>query len=67
METLARRGDRFIAPFDIDAGLVAAQQRVPVRPQAQSEETVRKPFLQRNWVLGFGGAAMIVIAVVSYG
>ena len=70
VETLPRRGYRFIAPVDVGAGLVPAQQagpqRVPLRPQTESGETVRKPFLQRHWVLGLSCAAIIVIAVFAY-
>jgi Tol biopolymer transport system component/DNA-binding winged helix-turn-helix (wHTH) protein len=66
VETLPRRGYRFIAPVDAGAGLVPAQQGVPARLQPEGGETVRKPSLQRHWVLGFSGAAIIVIAVLSY-
>ena len=67
VETLPRRGYRFIAPIDVVADLVPEQQGVvPVRLQREGEETVRKPSLQRYWVLGSSSAAIIVIAVLSY-
>jgi DNA-binding winged helix-turn-helix (wHTH) protein len=70
VETLPRRGYRFIAPVDLGSGLVRSQQgapqRVPLRPQTESGETVRKPPLQRHWVLGLSGAAILVVAVFSY-
>jgi Tol biopolymer transport system component/DNA-binding winged helix-turn-helix (wHTH) protein len=70
VETLPRRGYRFIAPVDAGAGLVPAQhgdrQRVPGRPQTGGGETVCGRSLQRHWVLGLSGAVLIVIAVLSY-
>ena len=61
VETLPRRGYRFIAPVDVGAGLVPAQQgnpqSVPLRPQTDGGEAVREPPLQRHWVLGLSGAA----------
>jgi Tol biopolymer transport system component/DNA-binding winged helix-turn-helix (wHTH) protein len=70
VETLPRRGYRFVAPVDAGAGLVPAQhgdpQRVSGRPQTEGGETAREPLLQRHWVLGLGGAVLIVIVVLSY-
>jgi DNA-binding winged helix-turn-helix (wHTH) protein/WD40 repeat protein len=70
VETLPRRGYRFIAPVDAVGGLVPAQhgdrQRVPGRPQSDGGETVREQSLQRHGVLGLSGAAIIVVAVLSY-
>jgi DNA-binding winged helix-turn-helix (wHTH) protein len=70
VETLPRRGYRFIAPVDAVGGLVPPQhgdrQRVPGRPQSDGGETVREQSLQRHWVLGLSGAVLIVIAVLSY-
>jgi Tol biopolymer transport system component/DNA-binding winged helix-turn-helix (wHTH) protein len=70
IETLPRRGYRFIAPIDVWAGLVPAQQgdpqRVRLRPQTDVGVTVREPPLQRHWVLGLSGAAIVAIAVLSY-
>ena len=70
VETLPRRGYRFVAPVDAGAGLVPAQhgdpQRVPGRPQTEGGETARQRSLQRHWVIGLSGAALIVIVVLSY-
>ena len=70
IETLPRRGYRFIAPVDVAAGLVPAQQGDPngvaVRPQTNCGETVREPSLQSHSALGLSGAAVILIAVLSY-
>jgi Transcriptional regulatory protein, C terminal len=70
VETLPRRGYRFVAPVDVGAGLVPAQQadpqRIRLRPQPNSGEAVREPSLRRHWVLGLSGAAIVVIAVLSY-
>jgi Tol biopolymer transport system component/DNA-binding winged helix-turn-helix (wHTH) protein len=67
VETLPRRGYRFIAPIDVGADLVPEQQGVvPVRLQREGEETVRKPSLQRYWVLGSSSTAIILIAVLFY-
>jgi Tol biopolymer transport system component/DNA-binding winged helix-turn-helix (wHTH) protein len=71
VETLPRRGYRFIGPVDVGAVLVPAQpggpQRVPLlEPQTEGGEAVREPPLQRHWVLGLSSAAIIVIAVLSY-
>src|SRR5713101_9219227 len=71
VETLPRRGYRFIGPVDVGAVLVPAQpggpQRVPLlEPHTEGGEAVREPPLQRHWVLGLSSAAIIVIAVLSY-
>ena len=71
VETLPRRGYRFIAPVDVGAVRVPAQpggpQRVPLlQPQTDGGEAVREPPLRRHWVLGLSSAAIIVIAVLSY-
>jgi Tol biopolymer transport system component/DNA-binding winged helix-turn-helix (wHTH) protein len=65
VETLPRRGYRFIAPFNEVAGLVPAQQGVTTR-LPDCEETVREPSVQRRWMFGISGAAIIVIAILSY-
>jgi len=70
VETLPRRGYRFIAAVDVGTSLVSAQQggpqSLPVRQQTNGGETVREPSLQRFWVFGVSGAAIIVITVLSY-
>jgi DNA-binding winged helix-turn-helix (wHTH) protein len=70
VETLPRRGYRFIAPIDVGTGLVAGQlggpQRVPLRPQTEGGDAAHETLLQRHWVLGLSGAAIIVIAVLAY-
>jgi len=70
IETLPRRGYRFIAPVDVGAGLVPAQpgdpQRVPLRPQTEGGDAAHETLLQRHWVVGLSGAAIIVIAVLAY-
>jgi Tol biopolymer transport system component/DNA-binding winged helix-turn-helix (wHTH) protein len=70
VETLPRRGYRFIVPVDVGAGMRPGQQwdlqSMPVRPQTDGGETVRVPSLQRHWVLGLSGAAIIVASALSY-
>ena len=70
VETLPRRGYRFIAAVDLGAGLVPAQrgdpQRVHLQPLHYGGRAVREPLLQRHGVLGLSGAAIVVIAVLSY-
>ena len=70
VETLPRRGYRFIAPVDVGAGLVPAQQGAPkgypYRRSLMVEKRLANQSLQRHWVLGLSGAAIIVIAVLSY-
>jgi DNA-binding winged helix-turn-helix (wHTH) protein len=73
VETLPRRGYRFIAPVDVDAGLTHSQQGVPqvpqgvtLPPQSEGGDAAREPLLQRHRVLGLSCAAIIVIAVLSY-
>jgi Tol biopolymer transport system component/DNA-binding winged helix-turn-helix (wHTH) protein len=79
VETLSRRGYRLIAPVDVGAGFVLTRQEdsqgVLLRPQTKTTtqtkttdggEAVREPARQRHWVLGLSGAAIIVIAVLSY-
>ena len=69
VETLPRRGYRFIAPVDVGAGLVPAQQggpqRLPLRPQFGGRKAGCEQPLQRRWVFGLSGAAILVIAVLS--
>ena len=69
VETLPRRGYRFIAPVDAGASPVSAQHGDPQsvgRPQIDGGETIRKPLLQRHWALGLSGALLIVIVALSY-
>ena len=69
VETLPRRGYRFIAPVTWGRALCPQStepQSVALRPQTDGGEVVREPPLQRHWVLGLSGAAIIVIAVLSY-
>ena len=71
VETLPRRGYRFIAPVDVGAGLVPAQQAktqrvIPLRPQTEGGEAVREPLLQRHWAVGLSAAGIVAIAVLSY-
>jgi Tol biopolymer transport system component/DNA-binding winged helix-turn-helix (wHTH) protein len=70
VETLPRRGYRFIAPVDLGAGLVPAQQgnpqSAPLRPQTDGGEAVRANHFYKGRVLGLSGAAIIVIAVFAY-
>jgi Tol biopolymer transport system component/DNA-binding winged helix-turn-helix (wHTH) protein len=70
VETLPRRGYRFIASVDVGAGRVPAQQegpqRLPLRPRFDGKKAGREQPLQRYWVIGLSGAAIIVIAVLSY-
>ena len=69
VETLPRRGYRFIAPVDAGANPVPAQHGDPQsvgRPQIDGGETIRKPLLQRHWALGLSGALLIVIVALSY-
>src|SRR5580704_6235713 len=71
VETLPRRGYRFIAPIDVGAGLVPAQQAktqrvIPLRPQTEGGEAVREPLLQRHWAVGLSAAGIVAIAVLSY-
>ena len=70
VETLARRGYRFVAPVVVGAGLVPARQgysqTVRLQQQPNGGEAVRQPPLRRHWVLGLSGAAIILIAVLFY-
>ena len=65
IETLPRRGYRFIAPVEVGAVLVQAPEGNPQsaspRPQTDVGETVRKPPLQNLWVRGLSVAAIIVM------
>jgi Tol biopolymer transport system component/DNA-binding winged helix-turn-helix (wHTH) protein len=69
VETLPRRGYRFIAPVDV-AGFVPAPQgelpKVHLRPHPNGEEAVREPTLRRHWVLGLCGVVLVVFAVLPY-
>ena len=69
VETLPRRGYRFIAPVGV-AGFVPAPQgelpKVHVRPHPNGEEAVRELTLRRHWVLGLCGVVLVVIAVLPY-
>jgi Tol biopolymer transport system component/DNA-binding winged helix-turn-helix (wHTH) protein len=70
VETLPRRGYRFVAPVDVGAGLVPAQQgdseRVRLQQQPKGGEAVRQPPVRRHWLLGLSGAAILVIAALPY-
>lgn len=70
VETLPRRGYRFIAPVDLAAGLVPAQQGhlqgVPLPNAAVGAVpdkigTSREPLLQKRWALRVGGVALGVL------
>jgi len=70
VETLPRRGYRFIAPVDVGTDLVPAQlgdpHRVPFGPQTEGGDGAHETLLQKHWVLGLSSAAIIVIAVLAY-
>ncbi len=68
VETLPRRGYRFVAPVDMGPRLVLAPQpqSVSLRPHPDGGEAVREAPLRRHWVQGLVGAAIIVIALLSY-
>ena len=68
VETLPRRGYRFVAPVDVGPRLVSAlqPQRVSLRRQPDGGEAVREAPPRRHWVHGLVGAAIIVIALLSY-
>jgi Tol biopolymer transport system component/DNA-binding winged helix-turn-helix (wHTH) protein len=70
VETLPRRGYRFIAPVDVGAGLVPAQQggsqRLHLPPRFDGKKTGSGQPVQRHWVFGLVGAAIILITVLSY-
>jgi len=66
VETLPRRGYRFIAPVHIGAGSEPKRQEGPQVVPPPHTEVAREPSLQRHWVLGMSGAAIIMIAVLSY-
>jgi Tol biopolymer transport system component/DNA-binding winged helix-turn-helix (wHTH) protein len=70
VETLPRRGYRFIAPVDVGTGPVSAQlgdpQRVPFGPQTEGGDAAHETLLQKHWVLGLSGAAIIAVAVLAY-
>jgi Tol biopolymer transport system component/DNA-binding winged helix-turn-helix (wHTH) protein len=67
VETLPRRGYRFIAPVHPGAGSDPKRQEglqgVPLPPQTR---VAREPSPQRRWAFGLGGAAIMVIALVLY-
>jgi len=69
VETLPRRGYRFVAPVDVGAGLVPAQQgdseRVRLQQQPKGGEAVRQPPLRTHWLLALS-AAILVIAALAY-
>jgi Tol biopolymer transport system component/DNA-binding winged helix-turn-helix (wHTH) protein len=66
VETLPRRGYRFIAPVHIGAGSEPKRQEGPQGVSPPHTDVAREPSLQRHWVLGLSGAAIIVIAVLFY-
>jgi Tol biopolymer transport system component/DNA-binding winged helix-turn-helix (wHTH) protein len=73
VETLPRRGYRFIAPVDVGAAdLGSVQQRgpqsVPLRQQPQNADVVavRRPSLKGYWLLGLSSVAIIIVAILSY-
>ncbi len=61
IETLPRRGYRFIAPVDTQQG---EPQWLPLRPKTRGGQAVREQPLQRYWVLALSCAALIVSAVL---
>ena len=70
VETLPRRGYRFIAPVQVGADLVPSQpvnpKRLPLRPQIDDGASIREPLLKGQRVLALSGVAVILIAVFSY-
>jgi Tol biopolymer transport system component/DNA-binding winged helix-turn-helix (wHTH) protein len=69
VETLPRRGYRFIAPVEVGTGLTPAQQGPqcgPVRSQTDGGEVVRALPLRGYWILALNCAAIIVIAVLFH-
>ena len=70
VETLPRRGYRFIAHVDVGAGPDRTRQGDPqwlrLRPQTDGEQRVRELPLQRYWILSLSCAAFIVIAGLLY-
>jgi Tol biopolymer transport system component/DNA-binding winged helix-turn-helix (wHTH) protein len=66
VETLPRRGYRFIAPVHIGAGSAPKRQQGPQGVPPPHTQVAREPFLQRHFILGLGSAAIIVIAVLFY-
>ena len=63
IETLPRRGYRFIAPVDTQQG---EPQWLPLRPKTRGGQVVPEQPLQRYWVLALSCAALIVSAVLLY-
>ena len=72
VETLPRRGYRFIGPVDVGGDLGSVQQRgpqsVPLRQQPQNDgvAAVQEPSLKRYWLLGSSSVAIIIAAILSY-
>jgi DNA-binding winged helix-turn-helix (wHTH) protein len=70
VETLPRRGYRFIAPVVAGAGLMPAQKVNPqgllLQAQTGGGEAGREPPLRRHWGVGLSSAAIVVIAVFFY-
>ena len=70
VETLPRRGYRFIAPVVAGAGLMPAQKVNPqgllLQAQTGGGEAGREPPLRRHWGVGLSSAAIDVIAVFFY-
>jgi Tol biopolymer transport system component/DNA-binding winged helix-turn-helix (wHTH) protein len=69
VETLPRRGYRFIAHVDVlgqDPTAHREQERPPLRLQSDGEQVVRKLPWHRYWILSLSCAAIIVIAVLLY-
>ena len=63
IETLPRRGYRFIARVDTQQG---DPQWLPLQPKTRGGQAVREQPLQRYWVLALSCAALIVSAVLLY-
>jgi Tol biopolymer transport system component/DNA-binding winged helix-turn-helix (wHTH) protein len=63
IETLPRRGYRFIAPVDTQQG---DPQWLPLQPNTRGGQAVREQPLQRYWVLALSCGALIVSAVLLY-
>jgi len=67
VETLPRRGYRFIAPVHRGAGSDPKRQEAPQGvPLPPKTRVAREPFPQWRWAFGLGGAAIMAIALVTY-
>jgi len=70
VETLPRRGYRFVAPVQVGVGLIPAPSTRPrwVVPWSETDatEVVWESPIRRRWVLGMSVAAISIVAVLSY-